>query len=105
MTLSQIAPYLNGAAALFSLIAGGLWLVSASQSTPSDFTEVEVAIAEGGLTDETGALGPQKVYVNTKPLVDLANAIRQQSRYSAVAALFAFFAAICQAGVLLAGCS
>ncbi len=103
MPLSQLTTCLNDAAAVSSLIAGGLWLVSATRSTPSDFTEVEVAIAEGGLTDEMGALGPQSVYVNTKPLIDLANAIRHQSQYSAMAAIFAFLAAICQAGVLLAG--
>ncbi len=76
MTLSQLTPYLNDAAAAFSLIAGGLWLVSATRSTPSDFTKVEIAIAEGGLTDEMGAIGPQYVYLNTKPLIDLANAIK-----------------------------
>lgn len=88
----SVKQYLDGAAALFALLAGILWIYSANVDLPKQF-RIDVKIPRG-LSAQllSGPVGTGK----SEDIEELGRALSWQSKLSAWAAYCAAFAALCQ---------
>jgi|SRR6266581_6314251 len=87
--------FLQWASAVFALLAAGLWLKSATIKTPSSFPIHVVKPTTGFMGTPLGA-----TYVGhgqSPALNELGEALCAQSKWSAMAAVFAAASGICQA--------
>ena len=85
---------LNYAAAAFAFAAAVLWFISALVKTPPSFS-IAVEVSTSSYDDSAGGTG------YSLDLLNLANALRRQSRWNAYAASCAGLAAILGALALL----
>jgi len=95
---------LGALSVLAALVAAILWFASAVVKTPENFS-IHVARPAGRMGEPLGGSPLGGTYVghgDSSDLIDLANALRRQSRLSGVAAIWAGAAAVLQAGALLA---
>ena len=102
MTLIAI---INICSAVCGLVAAALWFVSARFNTPASFS-IHVASSGSHMELPLGGDPLDGKHIGqaySQDLVDLAGALRNQSKYSGYAASFAGIAAIMQALALFVG--
>jgi hypothetical protein len=90
---------LSVASAIFAAIAAGLWFVSAVVKTPDSFSIHVVRPNSGPLGEPLD--GTYVGQAHSNDLIELANALRRQSRFSAWAATAAGISALAQTAALV----
>jgi hypothetical protein len=102
MSLQTLSIVLSALSALAGLAAAVLWFLSALVRTPENFA-IHVAKANGMMGEPLGGGPFGGTYVGhaySQDLIDLANALRRQSRLSGKAAILTAIAVILQTGAL-----